>query len=383
MFDQKKLSDNIRRFRNAKGITQTELASLLRISPQSVSKWECGVAVPDIENLCMIADMLEVSVDSLLGSAAGKEKTMIGVDGGGTKTEFVLFTEQGTILERLILGPCNPNAVGLESSVALLREGLDSLLAVRSDVRGIYIGASGFLTGGNGKKIENRLKNTYPGIVIQCETDIMNVIASATKAESCVAAICGTGTVVFAKERNKLTQLTGWGYLLSKGGSGYDIGRDALLAALEATEGLGKYTILTDLIEERLNAPVKSCVSEIYRKDQSYAAAFAPLVFRAFAKGDPVAEKILEKNANQLASVINYALSHYDCGSQVILSGGLLTHSTMYLDMIRTKLPKDIFVIMPKAPQVLGACMLCAKMCGLESVELKDNLLIRYQKGDA
>ena len=121
MFDPKQLSENIKKYRNAKNMTQTELAAALRISPQSVSKWECGLTVPDIENLCLIAKVLEVSVDRLLGDQKGYGKVMIGVDGGGSKTEFVMFAEDGTLLGRKVLGACNPNAVGLAESAALLQ----------------------------------------------------------------------------------------------------------------------------------------------------------------------------------------------------------------------------------------------------------------------
>lgn len=382
MFDQKKLSENIRKFRTAKGITQTDLAELLHISPQSVSKWECGATVPDIENLCMMAEKFGVPVDLLLGCNVEDEKIMIGIDGGGTKTEFVLFNDIGTILERLKLGPCNPNAVGLDNSIALLKKGIDDLLATHSGVCGIYIGASGFLTGGNGKKIENSLKTAYPQILIQCETDITNVIASATSAENCAAVICGTGSVVFAKEKDKLTQITGWGYLLSRGGSGYDIGRDALLAALEDDEGIGEHTLLTALVGEMLDGPVKSCVSQIYRKDQSYGASFAPLVFAAFEMQDAVAARILSENAKQIASVINYTLTRYDCQKRVILAGGLLANRTDYLAMVKEYLQPDITVITPKTPQVLGACRLCAKMCGVDSAELMDILYHEYCEGE-
>ena len=52
MFNSEVLASNITAFRKAKGISQQALAAALSISPQSVSKWECGASVPDIENLC-------------------------------------------------------------------------------------------------------------------------------------------------------------------------------------------------------------------------------------------------------------------------------------------------------------------------------------------
>ena len=51
MFDAKVIQNNIKKFRSIKGLSQTDLAILLKISPQSVSKWERGNSLPDIENI--------------------------------------------------------------------------------------------------------------------------------------------------------------------------------------------------------------------------------------------------------------------------------------------------------------------------------------------
>lgn len=61
------LSEQLGRLRRQKGVTQEELANLLSLSPQAVSKWERGEAMPDITLLPLIARYYRVSVDELLG----------------------------------------------------------------------------------------------------------------------------------------------------------------------------------------------------------------------------------------------------------------------------------------------------------------------------
>lgn len=61
------LNENISRFRKAKGLSQEELAVKLNVVRQTVSKWENGLSVPDAEILVRIAELLEVSVNDLLG----------------------------------------------------------------------------------------------------------------------------------------------------------------------------------------------------------------------------------------------------------------------------------------------------------------------------
>ena len=55
------------RLRKEKGLTQEDIANRITISPQAVSKWENDVSSPDIDYLNSLADILDVSVDELLG----------------------------------------------------------------------------------------------------------------------------------------------------------------------------------------------------------------------------------------------------------------------------------------------------------------------------
>ena len=56
----------IKRFRKEKGYTQDQLANLLSVTPQAVSRWENNSAMPDISLLIPIANVFSVSTDTLL-----------------------------------------------------------------------------------------------------------------------------------------------------------------------------------------------------------------------------------------------------------------------------------------------------------------------------
>lgn len=62
-----KLAKNIYRYRKEKGLTQEELAKKLGLTFQAVSKWENAQTMPDISLLPILSNVLEVSVDKLLG----------------------------------------------------------------------------------------------------------------------------------------------------------------------------------------------------------------------------------------------------------------------------------------------------------------------------
>ena len=61
------IGENIKLFRKAKDITQEQLAEMLNVSSQSVSRWELGICYPDMELLPMLAEIFEITVDKLLG----------------------------------------------------------------------------------------------------------------------------------------------------------------------------------------------------------------------------------------------------------------------------------------------------------------------------
>lgn len=68
------LCDNLRNLRKAKGISQEEMAAELSVVRQTVSKWENGLSVPDAQMLIKIAQVLDTSVNVLLGEAAAENE---------------------------------------------------------------------------------------------------------------------------------------------------------------------------------------------------------------------------------------------------------------------------------------------------------------------
>ena len=62
------IGETLKCLRKEKGITQEELAEVLGVSCQSVSRWELGICYPDIELLPEISDFFAVTADKLLGT---------------------------------------------------------------------------------------------------------------------------------------------------------------------------------------------------------------------------------------------------------------------------------------------------------------------------
>ena len=290
----------------------------------------------------------------------------IGIDGGGTKTAAVLFDEEGHVLARHVTGPCNPNVLGFDESTARVKEIVESLTRGEPrSVAAIYIGTAGIFTADDGPRFAAAVAEACGVEKVKCENDVMNVVASATDADRCVAGVSGTGMIVYAKEPDRVTRLDGWGYLLGLGGSGYDIGRDVIRAAVGESEGTSSATALTSLVEQKAGMTLERLVLEVYRHEPAFVASFAPLAFEADAEGDAVAQDILVKNARAFAQVLNHAASVFDCGDTVVVSGGIATNAR-FGELLKRELKSDLKLVVPSCPQVVGACINCARFCGLD-----------------
>ena len=69
--------ENLKFIRKKRNITQKQLAQLLDVSRQSVSKWEADKSYPDSEKLVLIAKELDVSSDYLLLNRTNKDKSIV------------------------------------------------------------------------------------------------------------------------------------------------------------------------------------------------------------------------------------------------------------------------------------------------------------------
>ena len=71
------LNQNISKIRKERGLSQEALAEKLSVSRQAVSKWETGEAVPELQKLIMLCDILGVSMDKLCGREKGKKENAV------------------------------------------------------------------------------------------------------------------------------------------------------------------------------------------------------------------------------------------------------------------------------------------------------------------
>ena len=263
---------------------------------------------------------------------------LMGIDGGGTKTHGVLTDIRGRILAQCFVGATNPNDVTLPVAVERLTELTEGLLreAGLSEEclpnTSMFFGIAGGIN--YGPALESSLRERFPEAeALTVRSDIHILLSGEIPEGDGACIICGTGSACFLRRGDEVIRIGGWGYLLDSGGSGYDIGRDALEAALRHFDGRGEVTILSALLAEHLGGAVNTRITDIYREGKPYIAACAPLVFHAARQGDPVAEAILNRNARKLAEYAECAWRWLTADGRavpqtlpVVMGGGISSH---------------------------------------------------------
>jgi N-acetylglucosamine kinase-like BadF-type ATPase len=359
MIDIVKLGGRIKFYRKKEGLTQNELADSLGVSFQAVSNWERGVAPPDIDNLVLLAQHFNILLDTLLNQDSSD--CLLGIDGGGTKTEFVVFKTDGTVRKKIVLGSSNPNDIGLDESIELLKRGIGLCLMEYPEIKNVFCGVAGAGAGRNKEEMRKALNSSYKNINVNIDTDVANLMALDFR--SSVYLICGTGSVVMANTKDGIKRFGGWGYLFDEQGSAYDIGKDAIKVALAQNDGMGVESVIPRLVEEKLNGNVWLNIKNVYAQGKPYIASFAPIVFEAYKLGDRVAYEIIDNNCKRLALLLNSAF-RYSLNRRVTLSGGLITNCSEILVNHLSKYCSAEFVI-PTIKPVYGACVKCADSAGI------------------
>lgn len=283
---------------------------------------------------------------------------IIGIDGGGTKTEGVLVDQKGNIQKYLLEEGTNPNSKGFGRAAKTLCNMLDAFQSEGDKVEALCLSVAGIamedIQKNLKKVIEPHLSETTK---IRMGSDALGCMSSGIKNEDGIVIIAGTGSAAFARVDGKYSRVGGWGQLIDDAGSGYDIGRLGLRAVLRAYDGRGEATSLTDLFIEKMNGKEPwNALGEIYSGGKEYIATFAPVVLNT--KDDSVAEHIIERSVFDLTEMIKAAKKHLHPMDiiPIVLTGSIWKSSRIYSG-VKEKLGETYQLIIPRLKPVYGAAV--------------------------
>jgi len=305
------------------------------------------------------------------------KRMMIGIDGGGSKTEFCLFAEDGSIIRQKQLCGTNPNVYDITTVFNTLKSGIDLLIDGIFDVFAIFAGIAGCGNRENAQRVLEFLKSQYPGMQIEVSGDSLNSIYSTQYFESCFAVIAGTGSVIFVKDQEKITRVGGWGYLLDQSYNGFYLGCEVLRAVMADEDGIGERTCLTQAIQKELGGRAVDSFGAIYSKSNEEIASFTRMLFEAYDGGDAVACNIIKNNVSALSKRLGEVIAKYpECEKKIVLTGGLTNRKDILEKYL--EIPSGASIVFPELPPIYGACNYCVRKFGSPHSDFHESFKNNY-----
>jgi N-acetylglucosamine kinase-like BadF-type ATPase len=279
-------------------------------------------------------------------------KCVLGLDGGGTKTECVVLSEVGSIVARATGPPSNPTRIGFPAAFAAIQETWASAIdstRLKFEVLALCAGLAGTGLPENRDQMRQFLAQRFPKAVVDVRMDIELALAAMAPGPAIVLVV-GTGSAAIGRNSTGSMQREGgFGPATSDQGSAFDIGRSAIAAARE-----GNSTSQSDQLTRQIfqHLGVKNW-TELDLKSAANADSVFPRVFPVVATaadaGDSVAQSVLNAAAEKLAAIsqrLAESLNLLQHPFHLAKTGGTIGRSRFFDRAIerelRTKLPNAI-----------------------------------------
>jgi N-acetylglucosamine kinase-like BadF-type ATPase len=276
-----------------------------------------------------------------------EKRLILGVDGGGTKTEAMLAElgpdGQPHIIGHGESGASNMRLAGRRQALASLDEAVAAALGGHvADVAVMAMAGSTFAD--VQEAIRDWVEETAICKQLEITSDAAPVLAAGTPEGWGVALVVGTGSVTIGvgPDGRWITK-GGWGHWYGDKGSGYDLGRQALAAISEAEDGMGPETVLSVALRDyfSLENP-RLIIQELYRRGnvRAQVAAAAPIVLKAAGEGDIVAIRIVEAAIGELMRLVTAVTCDLELDEPypLALAGGVVCHHAGYRERLVTGL---------------------------------------------
>jgi N-acetylglucosamine kinase len=252
----------------------------------------------------------------------------LGIDGGGSKTTFLLVDEYYNEVCHLQSGPSNYFSVGADAAREAITQGISHLSERPTIV------CAGFAGAGRPESIafyREVLQSLLPDVQIIIESDAFIASIGAIGIDPGVLLIAGTGSIVIGRDKDRsIFRVGGWGPHFGDEGSGFWIGREAVRTALRSID-TQQPTEFTQSITASLGMKSVAEVVAAWSTGKlgvPEIAGLFPEVVAAYP-AEP-ANRILVEAASHLRSLVELASKRTgieDCRRS--LSGSVASHPIM------------------------------------------------------
>lgn len=315
----------------------------------------------------------------------------LGVDGGGTKTAFVLITETGDILARHEAPTCYYLNIGMEKARDVVQNGISEIChragIMPADITFTFLGLPAY---GEISADQPRLDDLPQPLLEKgrylCNNDMVCGWAASLGCHDGINVVSGTGSIAYGEYNGRRERCGGWGELFSDEGSAYWIGCQVLNLFSRMADGRLKKDLLYDLMRTTFpgNNDLDICdlVFNQWKGERGKIASLAPLACEAALAGDKSARAIFFMAAKELALMVDTlreSLSYsQDETVRVSYSGGVFKCGDIILEAFTYELSKlngNYHLSLPAYHPSLGAAIYAARVNGTPLTESALNQL--------
>lgn len=309
----------------------------------------------------------------------------LGVDGGGTKTEFLLLDAAGGVIARHQESGSYYIQAGMPEVRRIVHDGTAAVLQ-RAGVASSAVTFAFFGLPAHGEDRANTaVLDTLPSAVLpvdryRCGNDMVCGWAGSLACRDGINVVAGTGSICYGEYRGRGARCGGWGELFSDEGSAYWIAREGLTLFSKMSDARLPKGPLHALLVKRLQLQVDLDLSDLifnhWNQERSRIAALSQWVKDAADAGDGAAQAVFTRAATELAQMIDATRCTlgFDAGGSIDVSysGGAFNAGAWILEPLKAALqtasPRYALQRPLFAPAV-GAALYAARCAGVRLSE--------------
>jgi len=281
------------------------------------------------------------------------EQLILGVEGGGSKTDWVLVRQENGSSKVIESGKLPAGNFILLSEQELR----DLLSQLPREVPRVGVFLAGCKTEDDRASLRAICESVWPNTKIAVGSDRDSGFAAAFGDKDGIAVISGSGSAVTGRKGGKVEKAGGSGHLLGDGGGGYTLALEALRQVLRTYDLAHTVTrsaqeILRALMLNRMEDLIEWTQSA----DKTAVASLSPVVFTAAELGSKEMMGVLKAGAASLAKYTASVAKWLEFERpDVRLQGGIFLNQPLYVDLYREALDPILETSSVEPCNTLGA----------------------------
>lgn len=301
----------------------------------------------------------------------------LAVDGGATKTDFILCNETGQLLAQTLSTGCNILQMDDSEFCSVLGDGIKRTCSAGGiSPAELEAAALGLPAWGEAPMAEDRIRALLPSLFgslpIRCVNDAAAAFYGALGGEAGIQIVSGTGSIGYGQDpRGQSARVGGWSGSFCDEGSCHWIGRQLAGYFTRQADGRLPRTPLYQIVREAfsLAEDLHFCyhLNYVFPASRAQMARLQLLCLKAYEEGDPYAAAIYRQAAGELVSLVRALLGRlcFSTGEKIPVSysGGLFRSGECILAPFREELSTlPVLLTTPIASPAAGAALLAVRI---------------------